>query len=293
MSFNDTVTVDVRPTTDKQAVIRAIGDLTAGRRTALWDGMIAGLDLANADLGARLLVLSDGGDTVSAATVDDVNARAAAEGIPIDIVALTPTVSHAQVLRTVATSERRAVPARHRRHRPQPGLRRGDRVVRRQGRGVGPGAARGRGQRQVRDRDGHSRRHGVHGNEPAASQRGARGRGRRGGRATDDGRHRRHAGRGHRGARRRLLGPDPRRAPGRPDRDHRRRGALLLPSPEDVEAARRAGALVLGRDEDRASRRAPARMPGRGERSTASTSGCRTSPSTRPSTPSSTTRACP
>lgn len=104
VSFNDTVTVDVRPTTDKQAVIRAIGDLEAGRRTALWDGMIAGLDLANADLGARLLVLSDGGDTVSAATVDDVNARAAAEGIPIDIVALTPTVSHAQVLRTVTST---------------------------------------------------------------------------------------------------------------------------------------------------------------------------------------------
>lgn len=104
VSFNDTVTVDVRPTTDKQAVIQAIGDLTAGRRTALWDGMIAGLDLAQADLGARLLVLSDGGDTVSAATVDDVNARAAAEGIPIDVVALTPTVSHAQVLRTVTTT---------------------------------------------------------------------------------------------------------------------------------------------------------------------------------------------
>lgn len=104
VSFNDTVTVDVRPTTDKPAVIRAIGDLEAGRRTALWDGMIAGLDLANADLGARLLVLSDGGDTVSAATVDDVNARAAAEGIPIDVVALTPTVSHAQVLRTVTST---------------------------------------------------------------------------------------------------------------------------------------------------------------------------------------------
>lgn len=104
VSFNDVVTVDVRPTTDKQAVIRAIGDLEAGRRTALWDGMIAGLDLANADLGARLLVLSDGGDTVSAATVDDVNARASAEGIPIDIVALTPTVSHAQVLRTVTST---------------------------------------------------------------------------------------------------------------------------------------------------------------------------------------------
>ncbi len=194
VSFNDTVTVDVRPTTDKQAVIRAIGDLTAGRRTALWDGMIAGLDLANADLGARLLVLSDGGDTVSAATVDDVNARAAAEGIPIDIVALTPTVSHAQALRTVTTASGGQFLLATDVDRAQPGLRRGHRVVRRQGRGVGPGAARGRGERQVRDRDRHPRRHGVHGHEPAASQRGTRVRGWRGGGATDDGRHRRHAG---------------------------------------------------------------------------------------------------
>ena len=137
VSFNDSVTVDVRPTTDKQAVIRAIGDLTAGRRTALWDGMIAGLDLARADLGARLLVLSDGGDTVSAATVDDVNARAAAEGIPIDIVALTPTVSHAQVLRNVSTSSGGQFLLATDVDRAQPGLRRGDGVVRRQGRGVG------------------------------------------------------------------------------------------------------------------------------------------------------------
>lgn len=104
VSFNDTVTVDVRPTRDKEAVVRAINGLTAGRRTALWDGMVTGLDLANPRLGARLLVLSDGGDTVSAATADDVTSRAAAEGIPIDIVALTPTVSHAQVLRTVSGS---------------------------------------------------------------------------------------------------------------------------------------------------------------------------------------------
>ncbi len=104
VSFNDTVTVDVRPTRDKEAVISAINGLTAGRRTALWDGIITGLDLANPQLGARLLVMSDGGDTASAATVDDVTSRAAAEGIPIDVVALTPTVSHAQVLRSLSSS---------------------------------------------------------------------------------------------------------------------------------------------------------------------------------------------
>ena len=104
VSFNDTVTVDVRPTRDKEAVISAINALTAGRRTALWDGITAGLDLANPQLGARLLVMSDGGDTASAATLEDVSSLAVAEGIPVDVVALTPTVSHAQVLRTLSGS---------------------------------------------------------------------------------------------------------------------------------------------------------------------------------------------
>jgi tight adherence protein B len=101
VSFNDTVTIDVRPTTDKKTVISAINALQAGGRTALWDGMVSGLDLGNADLGARLVVLSDGGDTVSAASQADVLARATTDGIPIDVVALTPTLSHAEALRSV------------------------------------------------------------------------------------------------------------------------------------------------------------------------------------------------
>ena len=102
VSFNDEVSVDVEPTTDKAAVIRAIDDLEAGQKTALYDGIIAGIDLADPDRGARLLVLSDGGDTVSAATVDDVSAAAALAGVPIDIVALTPTTAHAEVLRGIS-----------------------------------------------------------------------------------------------------------------------------------------------------------------------------------------------
>ncbi len=102
VSFNDTVSTDVSPTTDKATVIEAIDALTAGRRTALYDGIIAGLDLADAEQGARLMVLSDGGDTVSAATVDDVTARGSADGVPIDVVALTPSTTHAEVLRGIS-----------------------------------------------------------------------------------------------------------------------------------------------------------------------------------------------
>ncbi len=103
VSFNDTVTVDVIPTTDKAAVIAAIDDLEAGRRTALFDGIIEGIDLADGDSGARLLVLSDGGDTVSAATDADVTAAAELKGVAVDIVALTPTTEHAELLRGIST----------------------------------------------------------------------------------------------------------------------------------------------------------------------------------------------
>jgi tight adherence protein B len=102
-SFNDTVSLDVAPTKDKQAVSTAIDALQAGRKTALYDGMIAGLDKADVSKGARILVLSDGGDSASAATIDDVNKRAADLGIPMDIVALTPTANHAALLKSMAT----------------------------------------------------------------------------------------------------------------------------------------------------------------------------------------------
>ena len=93
VSFNDTVTVDVRPTTrqggrhQRHQRLRPADDGAVGRHDH------AGSTWPNPTLGARLLVLSDGGDTVSGATAEDVTSRAAAEGIPIDIVALTPTVS--------------------------------------------------------------------------------------------------------------------------------------------------------------------------------------------------------
>lgn len=103
VTFNDEVQVVVEPTTDKGVVIEAIQGLEAGQKTALFEGMIAGLDLADPGKGARLLVLSDGGDTVSAATEQDVLARAQQEGVPLDIVALTPTASHAAVLRQLSS----------------------------------------------------------------------------------------------------------------------------------------------------------------------------------------------
>ena len=104
VTFNDKVTVDIAPTTDRDAVLAAIDDVRAGRRTALYDGISQGLDLADPDLGARLVVLSDGGDTTSVTTQEEVLSRIASEDVPVDVVALTPSVEHAAVLREMASS---------------------------------------------------------------------------------------------------------------------------------------------------------------------------------------------
>ena len=102
VTFNDDVEVVVPPTTDRGALRDAIEGLRAGQKTALFDGVLTGLDEADVDRGARLFVLSDGGDTASAATLEDVQATADAAGVPVDVVALTPNTSHADTLRDLA-----------------------------------------------------------------------------------------------------------------------------------------------------------------------------------------------
>lgn len=102
VSFNDKVVVGVAPTGDRKAVVAGLEGMRAARKTALFDGIIAGLDAADPDRQSRIVLLSDGGDTASAATLDDVVARVAGSDVPIDVVALTPNVEHADILRGIA-----------------------------------------------------------------------------------------------------------------------------------------------------------------------------------------------
>ncbi|HVF20998.1 MAG TPA: type II secretion system F family protein [Mycobacteriales bacterium] len=86
VSFSDTARVDVRPTTDRAAVRAAVQKLAAKGETALFDGVALGL----AELGGAgvrsLLVLSDGADTASRASLAQVVARTAATKVAVDTV---------------------------------------------------------------------------------------------------------------------------------------------------------------------------------------------------------------
>lgn len=75
-------------TTDKDAVIRAMAGLQAGGRTALYDAISAAIrDLKNEKNRRAVVVLTDGGDTSSMASFDELDRMATEAGIPIYFIA--------------------------------------------------------------------------------------------------------------------------------------------------------------------------------------------------------------
>ncbi len=104
VTFNDDVQVGIKPTADRAAVAAAIQNVKAGQKTALYDGLMTGLDQVTGEEGGRVLLLSDGGDTASAATLQDVTDRVSSAAVPVDVVALLPNVQQADILKSVTTA---------------------------------------------------------------------------------------------------------------------------------------------------------------------------------------------
>lgn len=103
VSFSDQPRVLVRPTTDRGAALDAIDGLTAKGETSLYDGVIAAVKLVGAGGDRRVLLLSDGGDTVSSASLDQA-ARALSNGVTLDAVAFRTDESQSTVLKALASS---------------------------------------------------------------------------------------------------------------------------------------------------------------------------------------------
>jgi len=78
----------IEPTTDHDAVRAALAAIELRKGTAVYDGIAEGLDLAGADGSRSLLILSDGGDTSSATTLDVVSQDAQDDGVVVDVVSL-------------------------------------------------------------------------------------------------------------------------------------------------------------------------------------------------------------
>jgi tight adherence protein B len=103
VSFGDEVVTHTAIGTPRSEATAAIAGLSARGETALYDAVIAGTGLFTAaDARRVLVVLSDGGDTVSTATLAEAIAAAANEGVEVRPVALATSESDTEALASLA-----------------------------------------------------------------------------------------------------------------------------------------------------------------------------------------------
>lgn len=102
VTFDSTVDVALEPTTDRGAARTVIEGLTLQRNTLLYDGILAATDLAG-DSGQRsLLLLSDGADAGSKASIEDAVAAVKDAGTRVHIVGLDLAEDQLAPLRALA-----------------------------------------------------------------------------------------------------------------------------------------------------------------------------------------------
>ena len=102
VTFADAVRIGTVPTLDRTEAMRAIEAVRPSGDTSLYDAILRSVELAPA--GSRIILLSDGKDTVSEASLATVTARLGAGGPPVDAVALSPTPVQREALRAIVDS---------------------------------------------------------------------------------------------------------------------------------------------------------------------------------------------
>ena len=114
LTFDDTVRVVVPPGLDRDAARTAVAGLRLTKQTALYDGVLAALEASGPsgpDAGQRkILLLSDGKDTVGGISPIQVAERAKQYGIPIFTVALGTANGEVEVQDQFGFTQRLRVP---------------------------------------------------------------------------------------------------------------------------------------------------------------------------------------
>ncbi len=108
VSFADEVVPLLQPTQDRAEARALVGDLSLSRRTRLYDGVLAGVEMAGSEGQRSLLVLSDGADTSRTAVAEAV-AAVSSGGVLLDVVALEQEGPDVAALRSLATAGAGAV----------------------------------------------------------------------------------------------------------------------------------------------------------------------------------------
>ena len=102
MSFATAARPLVAPTLDRPQLLSAVTGLKASGETALYDAVLAGVTSLGTTGDRRLVVLSDGGDTRSKASLDQVLSAATSSGVLVDAVGFNTGESVQSVLTRIA-----------------------------------------------------------------------------------------------------------------------------------------------------------------------------------------------
>jgi tight adherence protein B len=104
VTFAGTVQQTIEPTTDHQAIVDELAQIDLKPGTKLYDAVQTGADLAGTEGARSLLVLSDGADTGSATSIDDLSTAASEAGVVVDVVALGQSADQQATLDSLASA---------------------------------------------------------------------------------------------------------------------------------------------------------------------------------------------
>lgn len=106
LRFSSSPELLVPPTTSRSSLLGAVTTLQPQGETALYDAVVSGLKVLGSAGDRRLVVLSDGGDTRSRASLDAALDAAVRSGATVDAIGFNTSESVGNVLRQIATSGR-------------------------------------------------------------------------------------------------------------------------------------------------------------------------------------------
>lgn len=104
VTFAGRVQQTISPTTDHQSIVDELARVELKPGTKMYDAVAEGVALAGEEGARSLLVLSDGADTGSATTIDELSTTASGAGVVVDVVALAQSAEQQATLDGLATA---------------------------------------------------------------------------------------------------------------------------------------------------------------------------------------------
>ncbi len=106
MSFSSSARLLVQPTLDRPSLLGAVTNMRAQGETSLYDAVLAGIAALGDSGDRRVVILSDGGDTRSRATLEQTLAATRDSGVAVDAIGFNTGESVQAILSQIADSGR-------------------------------------------------------------------------------------------------------------------------------------------------------------------------------------------